>query len=54
MDIEVVNAEQFREIMRNMKSRFHDIIKDYSTLHIYQNISTIFVQVCKHDYFFFA
>jgi len=36
MDLEVVNAEQFREIMRNMKSRFHDIIKDYSTLHIYQ------------------
>ena len=36
MDLEVVNAEQFMEIMRNMKSRFHDIIKDYSTLHIYQ------------------
>ncbi len=36
IDMEVENAEQFREIMMDIKTKFKDIIKDYSALHIYQ------------------
>lgn len=36
MDIEVETAEKLREIMMDIKAQFSDIIKDYSTLHIYQ------------------
>ncbi len=36
IDLEVESAEQFREIMMNIKTMFNDILKDYSTLHIYQ------------------
>lgn len=36
IDIEVENADKFREIMMDIKSEFKDLIKDYSTLHIYQ------------------
>lgn len=36
IDLEVKSAEQFREIMMDIKSKFHDIIKDYSALNIYQ------------------
>ncbi len=35
-DIEVENAEQFRKIMMDIKSKFNDIIKDYWTLQIYR------------------
>lgn len=36
IDMEVESAEQFRGIMMDIKSKFQDIIKDYSALHIYQ------------------
>lgn len=36
IDIEAKNAEQFREIMMELKTMFKDIIKDYSALNIYQ------------------
>ncbi len=36
IDLEVENAEHFREIMRDLKTKYSDIIKDYSALHIYQ------------------
>ncbi len=36
IDLEVENAEQFREIMMDIKTKFNDILKDYSALHIYQ------------------
>ena len=36
IDMEVENAEQFREIMMDIKTKFNDILKDYSALHIYQ------------------
>jgi len=36
IDLEVESAEQFREIMMNIKTAFNDILKDYSALHIYQ------------------
>ncbi len=36
IDLEVNSAEQFREIMMDIKSEFNDILKDYSALHIYQ------------------
>ncbi len=36
IDIEVKSVEQFRAIMMEIKSKFSDVIKDYSTLHIYQ------------------
>lgn len=36
IDLEVESAEHFREIMMDIKTRFNDILKDYSALHIYQ------------------
>ncbi|OIO65764.1 hypothetical protein AUJ68_02190 [Candidatus Woesearchaeota archaeon CG1_02_57_44] len=36
MDLEVSSAEQFRELMMEVKSKFSDILKDYSALHLYQ------------------
>ncbi len=36
IDIEVENVEQFRVIMMDIKTKFNDILKDYSTLQIYQ------------------
>ncbi|MBS3116340.1 Lrp/AsnC family transcriptional regulator [Candidatus Woesearchaeota archaeon] len=36
IDLEVENAEQSREIMRDIKTKFNNILKDYSVLHIYQ------------------
>ena len=36
IDMEVDNAEQFREIMMDLKTKFNDILKDYSALHIYK------------------
>ena len=36
IDLEVEDAEQFRDIMMDIKTRFNDILKDYSALHIYQ------------------
>ncbi len=36
IDLEVESAEQFREIIMDVKSKFNDILKDYSALHIYQ------------------
>ncbi|MFC1753160.1 Lrp/AsnC family transcriptional regulator [Thermoproteota archaeon] len=36
IDMEVENAEQFRDIMMDIKTKFKEIIKDYSALHIYQ------------------
>ena len=36
IDMDVENAEQFREIMMDIKTTFSDILKDYSALHIYQ------------------
>ena len=36
IDIEVETAEKFREIMMGIKTEFSDILKDYSTLNIYQ------------------
>lgn len=36
IDLEVESAEQFRGIMMDIKTRFNDVLKDYSTLHIYQ------------------
>ena len=36
IDFEIENAEQFREIMMEIKTKFSDIIKDYSTLHFYK------------------
>ncbi len=36
IDLEVENAAQFREIMMDVKTKFSDILKDYSALHIYQ------------------
>ena len=36
IDLEVKSAEQFRQIMMDIKTHFKDIIKDYSGLHIYQ------------------
>lgn len=36
IDLETESAEQFRDIMRDIKTRFSDILKDYSSLHIYQ------------------
>jgi len=36
IDMEVESAQQLREIMMDLKTKFKDIIKDYSSLHIYQ------------------
>ena len=36
IDMEVENAEQFRRIMMDIKTEFKDIIRDYSSLLIYQ------------------
>ncbi len=36
IDMEVENPTQFREIMMEIKTRFKDIIQDYSALQIYQ------------------
>ena len=36
IDLEVENAEQFRDIMMDIKTKFNEILKDYSALHIYQ------------------
>ena len=36
IDLEVESAEKFREVMMNIKTMFNDLLKDYSTLHIYQ------------------
>ena len=36
IDLEVETAEQFRDIMMDIKTKFNDILKDYSALHIYQ------------------
>ena len=36
IDIEVESAEQLREILMEIKTNFNDILKDYSTLHIYK------------------
>lgn len=36
IDMEVDNAQQFRNIMMDLKTKFKNIIKDYSALHIYQ------------------
>ena len=36
IDIEVEDNEKFREIMMDIKTKFKNIIKDYSALHIYQ------------------
>ena len=36
IDMEVENAEKFREIMREIKTKFNDLLKDYSALQIYQ------------------
>jgi len=36
IDMEVESAQQLREIMMDLKTKFKDIIKDYSSLHIYK------------------
>ncbi len=36
IDLEVDSAKQFREIMMDIKTKFSDILKDYSALQIYQ------------------
>ena len=36
IDMEVETAEKFREIMMDIKTKFNDILKDYSALQIYQ------------------
>jgi len=36
LDIEVETVEKFRDTMMDIKSKFSDILKDYSTLQIYQ------------------
>ncbi len=36
LDFEVESAEKFREAMMDIKSKFNDAIKDYSTLQVYQ------------------
>jgi len=36
IDMEVENAEKFRQIMMDIKTQFNDILKDYSALLIYQ------------------
>ena len=36
IDLEVESAEQFREIMMDLKKKYSDIIKDYTSLNIYQ------------------
>ena len=36
IDIEVDSAEHFRKIMMDIKTKFSDILKDYSSLHLYQ------------------
>ncbi len=36
IDLEVENVEKFREIMMDIKTKFNDILKDYTTLNIYQ------------------
>ncbi len=36
MDLETESVEQFRSIMREVKTQFSDILKDYSALSIYQ------------------
>src|SRR3989338_2070563 len=36
MDIEVESAQKFRDIMMDLKTKFKDIIQDYSALNIYQ------------------
>ncbi len=36
IDLEVESTEHFREMMRDLKTKYSDIIKDYSALHIYQ------------------
>lgn len=36
IDMEVETAEQFRTIMMDIKTKFNDILKDYSALQIYQ------------------
>ena len=35
-EVEVATPDIFRRMMMEIKTRFSDIIKDYSTLHIYQ------------------
>lgn len=36
VDMEVEHAQQYREIMMEIKTLFNDILQDYSTLHLYQ------------------
>lgn len=36
IDMEVESVEQYRIIMMDIKTKFNDILKDYSVLHIYQ------------------
>ena len=36
IDMEVETAERFREVMMDIKTQFHDILKDYSILQTYQ------------------
>ncbi|MBI1970442.1 Lrp/AsnC family transcriptional regulator, partial [Candidatus Woesearchaeota archaeon] len=36
IDIEVDSADHFRKIMMDIKAQFSDILKDYSSLHLYQ------------------
>ncbi|HLD39047.1 MAG TPA: Lrp/AsnC family transcriptional regulator [archaeon] len=36
VDIEIENADQFRKIMMDIKSRFNDVIKDYWALQVYK------------------
>jgi DNA-binding Lrp family transcriptional regulator len=36
IDLEVESAEQFRDVMMDIKTQFSDILKDYSSLQIYQ------------------
>jgi len=36
IDLEVASADKFREIIMDIKNKFNDILKDYSTLNIYQ------------------
>jgi len=36
IDLEVESAEQFREIMMDIKTKFSDILKDYSALQVYK------------------
>ena len=36
IDVEVKNTEELRKILMNIKTEFSDILKDLSTLHIFQ------------------